>query len=392
MTPKDYLTKKSFCTLPWLGVYIQPDGDVRNCAITKTTLGNINNEPLEDILHNHVNQDIKKDMLQDVLHPRCGHCHLLEKNQKFSLDSVSNRIWYLKTLKNNDLDFFDNTSNYKLNMLDLRWKNTCNFACIYCGPDLSSAWAKELNMPQRINDEALQQSLNYIYSNLDTVEHIYLAGGEPLLIKENLTLLKQIYQIKPSIEIRINTNLSIINNEIYQLLKKFKNVHWTVSVDGVGQEFEYVRYGGSWDQFVKNLQQLRQDFEKINFNSTWCIMTAYGVLECIDFLQEMGFHENSFVVNPVDEPRVWHVGNLPDSELSLLKDAIKSKLTRVDPKYALYNSLTLMLNYISIPFEKNIQATFDALEKIDARRKIDSSKIFTDLYKFKEENNHGKTI
>jgi MoaA/NifB/PqqE/SkfB family radical SAM enzyme len=219
-----------------------------------------------------------------------------------------------------------------------------------------------------------------------------LAGGEPLLIKENLTLLKQIYQIKPSIEIRINTNLSIINNEIYQLLKKFKNVHWTVSVDGIGQEFEYVRYGGSWDQFVKNLQQLRQDFEKINFNSTWCIMTAYGVLECIDFLQEMGFHENSFVVNPVDEPRVWHVGNLPDSELSLLKDAIKSKLTRVDPKYALYNSLTLMLNYISIPFEKNIQATFDALEKIDARRKIDSSKIFTDLYKFKEENNHGKTI
>ena len=45
-----------------------------------------------------------------------------------------------------------------------------------------------------------------------------------------------------------------------------------------------------------------------------------------------------------------------------------------------------MLNYLSMPFEKNIKSTFDALEKIDARRKIDSSKIFPELYKFKKES------
>ena len=386
MDPKTYLTKKSFCTLPWLGVYIQPDGDVRNCAITKTTLGNINKESLSDILHNNVNQDIKKDMLNDVMHDRCGHCHLLERNQKFSTDSVSNRIWYLKASRIKDLDFFDNTSHYRLNTLDLRWKNTCNFACVYCGPDLSSSWANELNLPQHINDTALQQSLDYIYSNLDATEHIYLAGGEPLLIKENLVLLKRIYELKPEIEIRINTNLSIINNEIYNLLKTFKNVHWTVSVDGVDDEFEYVRYGGSWTQFITNLQQLKLDFEKINFNSTWCILTAHGVLDCIDFLQNLGFHENTFIVNPLDMPREWHVGNLPESSLMVLRDRIKSKLVLADPKYSLYNSLTLMLNYISTPNEKNIKATFDELTKIDTRRKLDSSKIFTELYKFKEEN------
>lgn len=386
MTPKEYLTKKSFCTLPWLGVYIQPDGDVRNCAITKQTLGNINSQPLVDILHNPVNQEIKHDMLNDVLHDRCGHCHTLEKNQKFSTSAVSNRIWYLKTLVPKELDIFDQVDNYKLKMLDLRWKNTCNFACVYCGPDLSSSWANELNMPQRINDKALQQSLDYIYSNLDTVEHIYLAGGEPLLIKENLILLQHIAKINPDIDIRINTNLSIINNEIYNLLKQFKNVHWTVSVDSVGAEFEYVRYGGVWDQFVKNLQQLRQDFDKINFNATWCILTAYGVLECIEFLQQLGFHENSFIVNPLGEPANWHVNNLPDQVLLDLKQQIMSKLATCDSRYALYNSLGLMLNYISTPFEKNINATFDELEKIDSRRKTDSSKVFKELYKLREEN------
>jgi radical SAM protein with 4Fe4S-binding SPASM domain len=386
MTPKEYLTKKSFCTLPWLGVYIQPDGEVRNCAITYTALGNINTQSLDDILHNEVNQNIKKDMLGEVLLKGCNHCHLMEKHQTFNANSVSNRIWYLKTLKTDDLNFFDDTKNYRLKMLDLRWKNTCNFACIYCGPDLSSAWANELDMPQHINDDALQQSLDYIYNNLDTVEHIYLAGGEPLLIKENLVLLKNIYRINPNIEIRINTNLSVINNEIYNLLKQFKNVHWTVSVDGIREEFEYVRYGGSWNQFVTNLHQLKQDFEKINFNSTWCIMTAYGVLDCIEFLQNLGFHENSFIVNPLNTPKEWHVGNLPEAELLKLKHRIKSKLTLSDPKYSLYNSLSLMLNYASTPIEKNLKATFDELEKIDIRRKIDSSKIFTELYKLKEGN------
>jgi hypothetical protein len=386
MTPKEYLTKKSFCTLPWLGVYIQPDGDVRNCAITKTTLGNINTESLSDILHNNVNQTIKKDMLGDVLHERCGHCYLLEKNQKFSTESVSNRIWYLKTLPIKDLDFFDDPDHYRLKMLDLRWKNTCNFACVYCGPDLSSSWANELNLPQHINDDALQESLNHIYNNLATVEHIYLAGGEPLLIKENVVLLNRIKEINPKVEIRINTNLSVINNEIYNLLKTFKNVHWTVSIDGIGSEFEYVRYGGSWTQFVTNLQQLQKDFEKINFNSTWCILTATGVLDCIDFLQNLGFHEHTFIVNPLNEPREWHVGNLPDLALEQLAHKIKSKLISSNPAYSLYNSLNLMLNYISTPIEKNIKDTFDKLNKIDSRRKLDSSKIFTELYKFKEED------
>lgn len=392
MTPKQYLTKKSFCTLPWLGVFIQPDGIVRNCAITTNVLGNINHEPLEQILHNAKNQTIKNDMLNDVMNQGCSHCHMLESKQKFNPDSVSNRIWYLKTLKIDDLDFFDKTDNYRLKMLDLRWKNTCNFACVYCSPDLSSAWADELDLPQHIDHVALQQSLDFIYSNLETVDHIYLAGGEPLLIKENLVLLKKIREINPEVDIRINTNLSIIDNEIYRVLKTFKNVHWTVSIDSIEEQFEYVRYGACWQQFLNNLEKLRNDFEKINFNATWCILTAHGVLDSISYLQNLGFHENTFIVNPLSTPRHLNVCNLPNEEIERLKNQIKSKKNQSDSKYALYNSLDLMLNYLSTPFEKNLKMTFDTLEKLDARRKLDSTKIFPELYKLKEEINHGQTI
>lgn len=385
MTPKDYLNKKAFCVLPWIGVYLQPDGDIRNCAITKTTLGNINDHPVEDILSGDINQNIKKDMLNDVMHSRCSHCHNLESNQKKNLNQVSNRVWYLKTLYDKDLTIYDDIKNFKLKMLDLRWYNTCNFACVYCGPDLSSAWASELNMPQHINEDAKQKTLDYIYNNLDTVNHIYLAGGEPLMIKENIDLLNRIYEIRPDIDIRINTNLSLINNTIYNLLKKFKNVHWTISVDSIKKEFEYVRYGGNWDKFVQNLHQLRLDFDTINFNLVWCALNGSSIIDCIDFLQGQGFHENTFIVNPLDNPKHWHVANLDDMVLENIKIKIENKLLTADPRYALYNSLTLMLNYIKDPFDKNIKKTISELKILDQRRKLDSTKLFKEIY-------HGQTF
>ena len=386
MTPKEYLTKKNFCTLPWTGVFIRPDGDVRNCAVTKTSMGNINDTPLEEILHGPINESIKNDMLGDVFAPRCNQCYSLEKNQKNTFDAVSNRVWYLKTLAKTHLDLFDQAANYELKVLDLRWKNTCNFACVYCSHEFSSMWANELGLPQRINDAALEKSLEYIYANLDTVGHLYLAGGEPMLIKENLALLNHLQEHKPDIEIRINSNLSIINNPIYNKLKEFKNVHWTISVDSIGEEFEYTRYGGSWAKFTENLKQLRQDFEKINFNAVWFVLNGKGIFPCFDYLLDMGFHENTFIVNPLDDPLPWHVNNLPDTVLEEIRDEIKARLSRANPQYSLYNSLDLMLKYTYTPITKNLQATFKELNTIDTRRKLDSSKIFTELYTFKEGN------
>jgi len=384
MNPKTYLTKKSFCALPWAGVYIQPDGQVRNCAVTKETIGNINQQPLADILLGQGNQAIKKDMLADVLHPRCSQCHTLESGQRNDFNQTSNRVWYLKKLKNTDMEIFDKPENYQLKMLDLRWSNTCNFACVYCGPDLSSAWAKELNEPQHINESALEQSLEYIYNNLNTVEHIYLAGGEPLLIKENVNLLTKIKEVNPDVEIRINTNLSVVDGPVYKLLKTFKNVHWTISVDNIGAEFEYVRYGGTWDKFIENLHELKKDFSTINFNLVWFVLNGSSILECIEFLQGQGMHENTFIVNPLEYPDVWHISNLPDKILDKIRNQINDKLKTTDPKYSLYNSLQLMLNYINIPFNKNIGETIKELTKIDQRRNLDSSKIFTEIY-----NNQG---
>lgn len=388
MDAKTYLTKKSFCVLPWTGVYIQPNGDVRNCAVTPMAIGNINVDPLEKILTGEINTKVKTEMLNDVMRPECGQCHRLESRQKNHFDQVSNRVWYLKKLKNTDNTVFDSPNNFKLKMLDLRWKNTCNFACVYCDAELSSRWATELKQPQRIESEALIKSLDYIYSNLDEVDHIYLAGGEPLLIRENLILLEKMLVINPDVDLRINTNLSVVDNDIYLLIKKFKNVRWTISIDNIGQEFEYLRYGGKWNTFVKNLSVLTQDFGKdsINFNSVWCILNSKSIFDCIDYLMnEMGFHENAIIVNPLEDPLWLDVNNLSAKWLESIRAELINRIEQSNPQYCLNNSLTLMLNYINQPnFIKDVTKTIVNLETIDARRNLNSKLIFPEVYQCSE--------
>ena len=63
-----------------------------------------------------------------------------------------------------------------------------------------------------------------------------MAGGEPMLMKENKEFLDLLYKKNPNATIRINTNLSKTNTGIFDTVCKFKNVHWTISVESIDEE------------------------------------------------------------------------------------------------------------------------------------------------------------
>lgn len=394
MNYKIFFKHPSLCSLPWIGIFVNPDGRVQNCAISREAIGNINQEPIEQIINNDINKCIRKDMLDSVRHSRCDACYSVEDHSKLKI-SQSNRTWYNKVAANNvDLSIFDSTENYNLSVLDLRWRNTCNFACVYCGPDLSSNWAKLLNDDRWVSaEDSLETSKNYIFNHLDTVKHIYLAGGEPLLMKDNYELLQRAYAINPEIEIRVNSNISNIDSPVFQELKKFKNVKWTLSVDARGQTFEYMRWPGNWDDFVKNAQVVKECVgDQINFNMVWCILNPFEILDTFDFLLEQGFHENMFVVQCLTSPSPLSILHLPPNVIEQLKDKITQRLKSANPKWWLYKSLTSMYNFLHTTapkFEKSfqlssgregIQGTIEFLKQVDELRGTNSQLIFKDLY------------
>ena len=385
MTPSEYFKHPALCSLPWIGVTVLPDGRIKNCAISKLNLGNLHVAPVEEILTGPNNVMVKQDMLDGVRHPRCAACYSVEDNTagQAQHSSSSNRSWYKKYgIKNVNLDLYDKAENFSLKVLDLRWRNTCNFSCVYCGPDLSSQWASELKDKSfTIDEDVLGKNKKYIFENLQNITHVYLAGGEPLLIKENLELLNILKEHNLDVEIRINTNLSVIDNEIFKKLITFKNVKWTVSVDAVGSEFEYIRYPGNWDKFHRNLLYLKNQGFDINFNMVWCVLNSISIFDCIDFLKNIGFHENSFIIQHLNQPVELDVRVLPDGQLGRIKERIKVEMSTADPQYWLYKSLNLMYNFIDTPIlGKNMNSTFDFLSRLDKRRNLSSNDVFPMLY------------
>lgn len=374
MTPKDYVTNKNFCPVPWTGIYLGPDGEVNSCCLqdANTALGNINDVTAMDAVASAKNIAIKSKMLEGKEVTECKQCYI----QPNSL-----RVHYIKQLRNVPLSTYDSDENFVLSTLDVRFRNTCNLACVYCVPELSSKIASELGIQNKIyNQDNLTQSVAYINQNLKTLKNVYLAGGEPLLIKENLTLLKQLYADNPNVTLRVNTNLTTINNEIFNEIIKFKNLEWIVSIESIGEKFEYIRYHADWKNFVKNLMLIKSMGHNITFNMVWFSLSTFEIFNAIDFLMDAGFLSSSFTINCSDTPSWIDVRHLDKSLVARVVGILTSRKLNLPITDLLYKNYDSMSNFIQQPFDKNINLLYNELSAIDSRRNLNSRKTFPELF------------
>ena len=381
MDAKDLLKNKSICTLPWTGFELEPSGTVKNCIISKTSLGTINKSNIKDIMHGKENIELKQSMLKDEMPANCAGCYLQEKNTT-NLSSISSRLYYLKEVgAKTDLTLYDDVKNFSLKHVDLRWTNSCNQACVYCGPEYSSKWAQELGKKVKSNKQARQEVKDFVFENIRGLENVYLAGGEPMLMKENLEFLQLLKDKNPDCTIRVNTNLSTTETGIFELLCSFKNVHWTVSVESMEGEYNYIRHHGNWNDFLQNLDVINNLDHKISFNMLHFILNYKSIHNCIDLLKGKGFHDNSFVIGPLYSPLHLNMLNLPLEMLNNVVQSLKDKLND-NPQGYLKNSYENLLKYYTTTkFEKNLKSFYYKVDIMDRRRNQDSRTTFPELFK-----------
>ena len=382
------LTNSNFCPVPWTGLMYNFDGIVKNCIRSADTMpiGDIKINNIGDIVLGDENQSRQSKIINKLPVPSCHTCKDLENNKK-GFDIISDRVFYIRELKNVPVKTYED-GNFDLYTTDIRWTNLCNQACVYCGPKFSSRWASELNTTHVLpTDQQRADFKEYIFKHAKKLKHVYLAGGEPLLMKENLELLDL---LDPNVNLRINTNLSKIDTKIFDLICKFKNVHWTVSVETIEEEYEYVRYGGSWQDFLNNLHTIKGLDHKISFNMLYFLLNYQSMFTCVEYLKGLGFHNNSFIIGALLTPDYLNIRHLPKNQLQSIKEKLIN-LIKQKPGFLLEDSYKNLLSYITTPYEANLSNSFRQLALLDQRRGLDSSKIFTELYQLKE-NNYGQTI
>lgn len=244
--------EQKYCAAPWRGLHINSRGDVKTCcAGNPNMLGNLNSQPIEQILNGPVLKEIRAAVSQGQIHPYCSNCVNYER-----YGGESERQWH--NIKNPDIDYATAGDTYHYPVIvDVRWNNTCNLSCNYCNPLDSSKWAGLRNIPVNTATRHYYNDVcNFIEQHYDKIQEVALVGGEPLLLKENVKLLDV---IPNDCIVTVITNLSnpLSDNEIFKKLAKRTRVGWSMSFDNIESRFEYVRHGGSWSMLKENLSIIR---------------------------------------------------------------------------------------------------------------------------------------
>jgi radical SAM protein with 4Fe4S-binding SPASM domain len=361
-----------FCPAPWNSLYLEPNGKIENCCVGRSDLGNINDTDVKDIVLGQKNIKIQQDMLDNNIVDGCKWCH-------YKTDSLQSMM-VERYPRDREDKLFDTAGNFKLEYLDARWSNTCNLACIYCGPNLSSLWAQELKQEHRIERDDKSKMLSYVLEHIKEMKYVYLAGGEPLLMKENEAVVEAIVNENPECRVLVNTNLlNIRNNRIFEGLTKLKNCEWLVSVEGMQERYEYIRYPGKWSEFESNLMLLKEKVgvEKVKFNMVFMSLNGLTMWDTVDWLTKTGFLVHQFSAalynNGVyDGP--FDIRHLPTEQQQQILDRMNNQV---------YQKMTGWQNcfdYVKELVYNESTRTLTRLQELDHSRKLNSQQVFPEIY------------
>lgn len=317
--------KDLFCPLPWNFQAIRSNGDLRVCCQANISSGqgilrkadqtpyNATHDSLIESRNSELLRDVRKSMLSGQWHSSCSRCQQEEASGLNSRRLYERERWPIRQGDIQDLTASDGSiikPEQSIQYLDLRFGNTCNLKCRMCGPTDSSAWLEDwvkltgsLEFKDTHGNVEIQkrgesyQTLDYnwhqsesfwkqLTSFLPDVKHIYMAGGEPLMIKRHYQFLELCVNggYSSHISLEYNTNLTVLPDKVLELWQKFKAVWIGASIDGLGQFAEYQRHPCKWDDIYLNLKKLNSQQGPL---LSWLAFTVtnYNILHICDFMK-----------------------------------------------------------------------------------------------------------
>lgn len=161
--------------------------------------------------------------------------------------------------------------------------NICNSGCLtcneFCSTKIGSLKSKAYPIVNNTN--------RFWDLPIHRIVKLDINGGEPSASKNYLDILKN---IPPNVkEVRINTNCSSVIKEIQVLIDRGIKVVVTVSLDGIEETHDYVRWPIKWDKFYENLLTYK-NMPGIELN-TWTTVSALNIHNFTDIKQFVANHQ-----------------------------------------------------------------------------------------------------
>ena len=334
----------TFCMHPFTGLATREDGAIQVCCRSHP-IGNIQDNTLEEIWNGDNMKRIRKQVLGGYRPAECEPCFRLEDQGVESLRQrhISGNIpearikLYPRAVESMNSDF---TMPFEIPTMELKLNNLCNLKCRMCHPGDSTSWndwseikdfykgegqvifnlVEEHNLERKPLLDKFEDNPNWwtsLEKNLPYFRRVEFAGGEPLMDPQHYRILDMLKPYGHQIEIKYATNGTTLGiskgRTIHDYWPHFRSVAVNVSLDGIGDVYNYIRGNSDWEAVVSNIKEI-QKIPNVSRIVGAVAVQASNVLILGDmiehFLDELGI---VFYTNMVNYPNVLSAQVVPQA-------------------------------------------------------------------------------
>jgi radical SAM protein with 4Fe4S-binding SPASM domain len=259
------MSSSVLCSAPFNSLLVETDKTVKPCCSWSGNVGNLNVQTMEEIRQGPVLKKAQTMMLNNEWPSECMGCKFREDETGTSV-----RKYVYEPIKAQ--------TDGRLIYFEYNGTNTCNLACAMCGPKWSSSWVQKARKHGLESKETLADSPDwqirpmnpakateiFLSTDFTHLQYLWLKGGEPFLNQESLLLLEHLDRlgVLQKIRVTVTTNGTVSNPKMLGLLSKARELGVIVSIDGLGEINQYIRYGFH-DPQVSDTKNIKENILKV---------------------------------------------------------------------------------------------------------------------------------
>jgi organic radical activating enzyme len=219
----------------------------------------------------------------------------------------------------------------------------CNMTCVYCCKFYSTAWSRDISKGaypvERSDDRFVINDTDRVLQHISqkeiassttrqlmlkeiatlcqesSLKEVMITGGEPFLY---LDLHRLIESIPQTVNVKVWSGLGVDEKRFARELQRLsKNVSVVISAENIGDAYEFVRYGNTWQRFTANIQELKEQGINYEFNATVTNLTVAGLKNFIEWADGAPIN-----FQPCTDPDYLSIGVLDPNTKAMIESNI----------------------------------------------------------------------
>jgi MoaA/NifB/PqqE/SkfB family radical SAM enzyme len=214
----------------------------------------------------------------------------------------------------------------------------------------------------------------------ESLECITFQGGEPLLVKEFDRILDLLIErgIAANVIFEIISNMTSLKDSTLQKLSQLKHVILGVSIDGIGDVLEYIRYPAKWSEIEANIARaIKLPNLSLNFNTA---VQLYNLHHITDILRYCDAHDINVNTHFIVGPRYLNVLVLPPISRQVVVEHLRAYLAGDGARPVNRGSAEYMITFLMEHAETHYRDDFDTFVRFTNDLDVSRSQSFRESY------------